>query len=378
MTDMDGPQLEIEPRLIIRYLQHMGWKVEDYRSKLKRVSYNDSAGGEAVEIFFGDHASPEGKKRDVFFALNTISDFYDKTLELVSSDIRSLTFDLITSKIPNEYVLNDSIQLRVASLYINEMKSFLASSATTELTGERSFKRTKKEAIDYAEKCRFGHTFRGSFGFMIESPVVLNDAPTIPTISEKALPLGRRVVERIARGLSAYSSAVEEQNPSVIAQQPEGFSANMCDAMADIVEQTDVSKILLGIKLSPEWRMSENVPTALAFSVEAKHIELLREAAKVMRVSETPRPVTVFGRIKRLETDGNPADILEDPASREIEINWVNEENTIVHVKVMLTPQKYLEAVEAHKQGNAVSASGMLARVGRSWRLESVENFKVI
>ena len=212
---------------------------------------------------------------------------------------------------------------------------------------------------------------------MIKSPVGLNDAPTIPIISE-SLPFGRRVVERIARGLSAYSSAVEEQNPSVIAQQPDGFSANMCDAMADIVEQTDVSKILLGIKLSPEWRMSENVPLALAFSVEAKHIELLRDAAKVMRVDETPRPVTVFGRIKRLETDGNPADLLEDPAAREIEINWVNEENTIVHVKVMLTPQKYLEAVEAHKQGNAVSASGKLTRVGRSWRLESVENFKVI
>ena len=106
MTDMDDPRLEIEPKLIIRYLQHSGWKVDDFRGKLKRVSYSDPAGGETVEIFFGDQASPEGKKRDVFFALNTISDFYERALELVSSDIRSLTFDLITSKIPNEYVLN--------------------------------------------------------------------------------------------------------------------------------------------------------------------------------------------------------------------------------------------------------------------------------
>jgi hypothetical protein len=190
-------------------------------------------------------------------------------------------------------------------------------------------------------------------------------------------PLNRRIIERIAVGLATYSEAVESQDPSAIAKRLDGFSANMCDAMADVIEETDVSKMAVGIKLSPEWR-SVNLASVSTFSIEQKNIELLRVAAKTMRVDEKPRPVTVFGRVRRVETVGNPADLLEDPATKEIEINWASDDNTLLHVKLMLSNVDYVEAVEAHKSGKPVSASGMLIRSGRSWRLDHVENFKVI
>jgi len=375
VIDIDDPQLDIEPRLIIRYLQHAGWLASDFGRKLNRVFYQDE-NPDPVEIFFGRHVDPEEKRKEVFFALKTISEFYERTMVDVSDDIKSLTYDQITSKIPNEYVVNDTIQLHVASQYINQMRGFLASSATTELTGERHFKRTRKEAIEYSERCRFGHTFRGSFGFLIESPVGLNDTPSLE-LGEEPLPLNRRIVERIAVGLSAYSEAVETQNPGAIVRQGDGFSANMCDAMADVIEETDVSKMVIGIKLSPEWR-SEKLAQRLTFSVEHKNVELLRTAAKSMRVDEKPRPVTVFGRIRRVETDGNPADLLDDPEPKEIEINWASGDDTLLHVRLMLPNKDYSDACDAHKSGKPVSVSGMLKRVGRTWRLENPENFKVI
>jgi len=375
MTDIDDPQFDIEPRMIVRYLQHSGWSAGDFGRKINRVFFKDNA-PDAVEIFFDKQASKETKRKEVFFALKTISEFYEREISDVSNDIKSLTYDQITSKIPNEYVLNDTIQLRVASQYINQMRGFLASSATTELTGERHFKRTRKEALEYAEQCRFGHTFRGSFGFLIESPVGLNETPTLDIVSEQ-LPLNRRIVERIALGLATYCDAVETQNPGVIAERRDGFSANMCDAMADLIEETDVSKMVIGIKLSPEWR-SKSLASKSTFSIEHKNIELLRAAARSMRVDEKPRPVQVFGRIRRVETDGNPADLMEDTAPKEIEINWASDDNTLVHVKVMLPNADYAEAVEAHRTGKYVSVSGMLIRLGRSWRLDQVENFKVL
>ncbi len=373
MTKIDDPLFDIEPSLIVRYLRHAGWTADVLGRKFDRIYYPE---GDPIEIFFDKNSVGEKKKKEVFFALNTISEFYERSIDEVSNDIRSLTYDKITSKIPNEYVLNDSIQLRIASQYINQMRGFLASSATTELTGERFFKRTRKEAVEYAERCRFGHTFRGSFGFLIESPVGLNDQPTMDIVSEQ-LPLNRRIVERISVGLSSFSEAVETQNPAVIARRPDGFSANMCDAMADIIEETDVSKMVIGIKLSPEWR-SEKFEVLSTYSIEQKNIGILRDAAKSLRVDETPRPVNVFGRIRRVETDGNPADLMEDSAVKEIEINWASDDNSLLHVRLMLSNANYLEAVEAHKSGKPVSASGMLARDGRSWRLDQVENFKVI
>jgi hypothetical protein len=376
MTYINDPLFDVEPRLIVRYLQHAGWGADEFGARVSRVYYSDSQSSDTVEIFFEKKASAEVKRKEVFFALKTISEFYEREISDLSNEIKALTYDQITSKIPNEYVVNDTIQLRIAAQYIDQMRGFLASSATTEITGERAFKRTRKDAIEYAEQCRFGHTFRGSFGFLVESPVGLNDAPTMDIVGE-ILPLNRRIVERIAIGLSTYNEAVEAQNPSVITNQPDGFSANMCDAMADIIEETDVSRMIIGIKLSPEWR-SGKLQANSSYSIEHKNIELLRDAAKSMRVDEIPRPVSIFGRIRRVETDGNPADLLEDVATREIEVNWASDDNTLLHVKLTLSPADYLSAVEAHKTGQPVSASGLLVRAGRSWRLDKIENFKVI
>jgi hypothetical protein len=376
MTYVNDPLFDVEPRLIVRYLQHAGWRTDEFGARVSRVFYSDSESSDTVEIFFENKASVEVKRKEVFFALKTISEFYEREISDLSNEIKALTYDQITSTIPNEYVLNDAIQLRVAAQYIDQMHGFLASSATTEITGERAFKRTRKEAIEYAEQCRFGHTFRGSFGFLIESPVGLNDTPTMDIVGE-ILPLNRRIVERIAIGLSTYNEAVEAQSPSVITKRPDGFSANMCDAMADIIEETDVSRMIIGIKLSPEWR-SDKLQANSSYSIEHKNIELLRDAAKSMRIDENPRPVSVFGRIRRVETDGNPADLLEDMTTREIEINWASDDNKLLHVRLTLSPADYLSAVEAHKTGQPVSASGLLVHAGRSWRLDRVENFKVI
>jgi hypothetical protein len=110
MTDFDDPQFDIEPRMIVRYLQHLGWSADDFGRKINRVFFKDDA-TDAVEIFFEKQASKDTKRKEVFFALKTISEFYEREISDISNDIKSLTYDQITSKIPNEYVLNDSIQL---------------------------------------------------------------------------------------------------------------------------------------------------------------------------------------------------------------------------------------------------------------------------
>jgi hypothetical protein len=375
VTRIDDANFDIEPKLIARYLQHSGWKSENFGSKIKRIFFDDK-GSDPIEIFFGEKSDNLAKRKDVFFAIRTISEFYEKDIDIVLNDIRSLSFDRLSSKIPDEYVVNESIQMRIASQYIMQMRDFLTSSATAEISGERHSRRARKDAVEYAEKCRFGHTFKGSFGFLIESPVGLNDTPTMEIVDE-SVPLNRRIMERIAIGLATYSEAVESQSPKAIVSRMDGFNSNMCDAMADIIEETNVSKMVIGIKLSPEWR-STAIQQDAKFLIEQKNVDLLRDAAKSMRVDEKPRHVTVFGRIRRVETDGNPADLLDDPATKEVEVNWVSDDNTLLHVKLMLSNADYIEAVEAHKAGKPVSASGMLIRVGRSWRLEEAQNFRVM
>lgn len=368
---------DLDPNMIARYLQNNGWKIDNYNNGYKRVFVDEYGKDSVIEIFLRSVASKKEQHKQIGFALNTISQFYEKTVETVSREVRSLAFDVIASSIPDEYVRNDSIELKVASRYIEKMKDFLSSSATTELIGDRFYKRMRKEAVDYAERCRFGHTFRGSFGFLIESPVGLNQEPTIPTF-EQEVPFERRVMERILHGLCSFSEAAEKQDPSFIVKASDGFSSNMCDILADVVEEAEVSKVNVSIKLSSEWKVPDILMDKQSFDIEHRYIDVLRDAANTLRLEETPREVKVLGRIKRLETEGNPADLLKDLSLREIEVNWINEDGKLISVKMEVSPEDYLEAVEAHKNGNAVSASGLLLRKGRSWRLLDAKNFKVV
>ncbi|MBY2914669.1 hypothetical protein [Rhizobium leguminosarum] len=369
----DEVAAHIEPRLLFRYLANNGWKVDPAKNSIRRAWLPEDGENESVEIFISESSR---QNRDVFFAINTLSQLYDEPSDHLISDIRSLAYDVITSKIPSEYVRNDSIELRIASQYIEKMKVFLASSATTEISGERAYKRVLKEAVEYSEKCRFGHTFKGSFGFQIESPVGLNDEPTMLGV-DQVVPFERRVIERVANGLSSFETAVKESDAGIIVAQADGFSSNMCDAIIDIIEDIEVSKIEVAIAFSPEWRSAKSAAKK-EYTIEYAHLDLLREASKAMRVEEKPRDAHVVGRIKKLQADGNPADLAEENAKRQIEVSWINEENQLLNVQLLLSPEAYLAAVDAHKNGKIVSATGTLERKGRSWRLTDIKAFSII
>jgi hypothetical protein len=374
MPDDDTSQYGLEPRVVARYLTSQGWKLDTIRSNLSRLWLPDDGDAKPLEIFLSFDS--RSKQREVAFALTTISQFYEKSIEMLAGEIRALAYDIITSRIPDEYVRNDSIELRIAAEYIERMKSFLAASATTELSGERFYKRVRKEAVDYSERCRFGHTFRGSFGFHIESPVGLNDAPQFDMVDEE-VPFERRVVERISRGLSSLSQASIQGDAGAIVSEGQGFSSNMCDAIIDIIESVGVSKIDVAITFSPEWRPRVSLETN-KFTIQYRQLDILKQAAKVLRVDDPPKRAHVFGRVKRLETEGNPADLLEDKSRREIEVSWLNDENQITHVKIALSPKDYLKALDAHKNGRVISSTGLLSKIGRNWRLDPIDTFEIM
>jgi hypothetical protein len=154
----------------------------------------------------------------------------------------------------------------------------------------------------------------------------------------------------------------------------------MCEELADVLESTGLAKIDLSIQFSPEW----DLPTEMketdhrSFSLGLRNTELLRAAAKSLRERTEPRPETVIGRIKKLETEGNPADLLKDMSSREVVINWDGGDEGLVRVKVRLSPAEYLAAVEAHASGRFVSVKGDLDQSGRRGLLLNSHSFQVL
>jgi hypothetical protein len=89
------------------------------------------------------------------------------------------------------------------------------------------------------------------------------------------------------------------------------------------------------------------------------------------------REEQVFGRVVRLQSQADPSDLLSPTGEREVVIQWSNEELGDIHVRVRLTPQDYLAAIEAHRNGRPVRLRGTLERKGRLWILSNPTDFSV-
>jgi hypothetical protein len=304
-------------------------------------------------------------------AIRTLSDLEDRSADLIIADIRGVGFDIVRSRIPDELVRNDAVHLSTAVNYIAGVKTLLAATATTEIDPVPHFLRVRKEALEYADACQFAHTFRGSFGFTIESPVSPNIAPTFLDIPQDA-PFERRVISRFARGVDDICEAVRRDNVDVILTDfDRGFGANALDQFADLVESTARTGMTFSFSFSPEWPVPDDLARVRELRVGPQHIDVTREAAKSLRTQPVAREEQLFGRIVRLQTEADPTDLETPIGDREVAIQWSHEDLGDIQVRALLNPADYLTAIEAHRNGRPVRVSGTLEKRGRRWVLSN-------
>jgi hypothetical protein len=156
-----------------------------------------------------------------------------------------------------------------------------------------------------------------------------------------------------------------------------GFSANMFEQLADVIEETSLGGITFAFSLSPEWTPPPDLRTAREISVGAQDVEFARSAAKIMRGQPRHRPEQVLGRVIRLQKQADPTELFSDTSEGEVIVQWSSEELGDVQVRMRLNPNDYLVAVEAHGSGRPVTVSGSLKQEGRRWLLTSPANFSV-
>lgn len=388
----------VSPAALRRYLIAMGWRLSnlvrqpkvDLESPAARALLRESPPlGRSFDVFVrgNDPAGVElvvphtldivDAQRLITRVLRALAEMRRVTLIDIISDVLSVGFDVIMSTIPTEYVVQETVAFERARHLINGMREVLASTATTELEPRPFFSRLKREGTEYADNCRFGHTFKGSFGFTLESPIVAPLQGELKGI-EPAIPFERRVVTRFARGLQAIHEATAAQKPELIVEASrEAFGANACEHFADMVEQTS-ERMTFAIAFSPEWHLQNRAELSQSFAVGPQHVEVTRAAAKQLRDQLKPWQETVVGRVVQLANHEDPSDLFGQSGEREVVIQWNSGELGVVHVRASLAPKDYLDAIDAHASGKIVSVSGLLDRRGRRWMLVDVSSFAVL
>jgi hypothetical protein len=377
--------------MLRRYLAATGWVVRTPNSRADslenpaaRVLLQNRVGGsrnfdlymssapglESIELVVPNSIQSSEYASQVARVIDALSALEDRSeLDIVRA-VREVAFDVVRSRIPDALVIDDSIRIEMAQNFVSGIKSVLSATANTELEPLPYFLRTKKLASDYANGCRFGHTFRGSFGFTVESPLKPNNQSVLEGF-EPDPPFERRVIQRLVRGLKAVSAAVLADSTDPITDSIKtGFSANVCEQLATLIDRTSPSGIAFDFSFSPEWKSDNGVSKQEQhFELARPQVDIIREAAKLLRAQVMSSHETVFGRVIRLASQADPSDLMDTMGEREVVILWSSEATGDISVRASLNPSDYLEAVEAHATGQPVELTGTLERQGRSWVL---------
>lgn len=389
IDDIDLLKLESLPlNSVRRFLQVKGWRKRRLKNDVLPNELGAHSSSDALDFFVlescgipslqlalpSNQKSPERvmRLRDV---VRTLSQLEDRSPEEVLSAIFTVGFDVVRSSIPSELVFDDSIQMEMATSFVLGMKTLLASTATTEINPTPFFRRLRKNGVAYANSCRFGHTYRGSFGFTLESPLV---PPAENDLFDKApVPFERKVVMRLIQGMRLAFKAAEEGNISPIVQGVElGLSANGCEDLATLIEQVSPKGLSFGFTLSPA--VPTNMPPErMEFKVAAEHAQLLQEAARELRREDFQIPVRISGRVIRLQNESDPTDLSATTGLHEIAVFWESKDLGDLSVSVDLSPEEYLAAVSAHGSGRPVYISGDLAKRGHRWKLLQPKDFRI-
>jgi hypothetical protein len=307
--------------------------------------------------------SPEYRER-VERTVKTLATVEQRTPEQVAVSIRSFGFDLVCSRVPDALVLDDSVQLEIAANYMAGIRDLLTAAANTEIEPTLFYPRAVPKAVKYADSCRFGHTFRGSFGFTVESPLEENTEPPMNFFGETP-PFERLVVQRLARGVKAACDAVDTGDiGALIENVKSGFGANAYEKFAQLIEDTSPGGLKISFSFSPEWRTAPELSERVEFLVDQRHVEVSRRAAKAMMAKPAARPETIIGSISDLHSD-DPQHLMDTNSGRRITVRWFNGARE-VNVLIPLEPEDYKRASDAHITGRQIRASGTLEQQGRS------------
>jgi hypothetical protein len=368
----DKPALEaIRPAALRAYLIYEGWKKIEAYGEFSEVYVDPSEQKLEVIIPFTadivDYASAVGA------AIKYVSSFENRDELAVYADLTRADRDVLRVRAP-EADDDGSISLDPGVEIVQHARNLLASAACAAFETRRAYHVGKiQQAEDYMHRVRMGQTEHGSFVVTLLAPMppaLTRSQQTLlwPNLEEE--PYERKVTRVLAQALGSARDAIIASNrgegmdafTNAVAR---GVSANLCEAVAAIIDQAN------GADLSLTWAKTRPTPEARSHIVfKRSDAEVLKEASRQLRLDEPRRDEHILGYVTRLKRH-------EDEIDGFITIKSLID-NKVRALSAYLSPADYHLAIKAHDEKKPISIIGDIEMSGQRWRVVSPREVKVI
>jgi hypothetical protein len=363
---------------LCRLLEENKWRRIDHPNKHINVFEGLDRSGEHVKLALPAMAGLVDAQPLISNALDLLSDSLSISIDSLIAFLVQRITDILRARSFRLVGHDDSLPLDIASEWILRMRQLLAASAYTEHEPRPSFEKTGTQGSDFAHHCRFGHTFKGSFGISIESPVFTN--PSIPGLEASPdHPFERRVFERIARGIKNLQDAINEDSIDILLESyATGLNANMCRALSEAYEAVDGRRIEYLFAWNSEIPVAEDLSGLNPFIFDGRAYEFAKATALQLEQQDDYEEQLIEGRIYQLKSKEPTSLTLELLQSdRVITMKWNREGAPSRSIRVPLSVEDYQLACDAHRDSQMVQVSGKPQKNGKFWTLYNAHGFKI-
>lgn len=372
--------LEVPLEALKRFLKLNHWRLKTRTAgDLLVYGGNNDDHGHPITLVLPITSEFDDASQMVMKALNLLGAIQHKSVQALSDEINNLGCDFLRQRVgtPSN---SPTLPLKTANEVLKNLSDLIEYAACLEFDPQPFYSRRRAVGKDYLEKCHFGQTFVGSFGMSLQMPIPLSTDE-----SPEEVPFERRIMTRIARGLSLIEKGLREADVSILTDgYLTGFNANLLETMAEMGRTLQNNKMEFSFSWSPEFLQPPDIQVvrSLRFSADSL-VPFVQSAAKSLRSSSESKDTIVKGRIIQLRSESSGDEemtetVLSDSDRGMITITWEMEQGKSVLIRVPLSLENYRLSCDAHKNESVVSVRGRPEKRGKFFYLTSPSEFKVI
>lgn len=357
-----------------RYLTNENWSVLDKTSKAIVFSGPKTDSGRAIVFRLPTSEDNTDYFERIIDLINIFSAIKNTDQQEIIRQISRMNHDILRVRILNPGDFRFSIPLDVAASEVEALKILFIYAASSEVKPRPFFDRPLSNGIKYANQCQFGHTFEGSFGFTINTPINMPDHPQLSLFDNSIeIPFERKVTERIIQGFINIDKAIETQDINVIVDNFEnGLNSKMCESLIELsIEKS--KHIEFAIEWSPRLKPSKQISQFSTITLEEPTLKVIEEAAEKLKYVE-PFKEVIIGPIVTLHSIKEP--FIDEEFTRTAIIKH-DFDGRRIEVKLELNKSGYEVAYRAHGEGKAVHVEGKLFKKGATWRMIDITEIKI-
>lgn len=366
----------IKTPMLKAYLSRSGWKKAEYkRDSIAKYEY---LADKQISVLVPEREGTRDFAEAIDKVVSILSqvelrskESVEKAILFPNQDELRLQFGGASAKpgsLPLDYMISATKSIQDSIIY----------SACGEVQPKAYYQRKLKEAIRRTKDVRFGQTQVGSFVMSIEFPF---DPPVRNSLqlTDPEPPFGRRVFERIIRGVEKATKVTEDNEQIDLEEEfKSGLNANLAESLAGLSD----AGLGIEVTLSCSWSSSLGAPSGLTnvpLTLDATAFSSLKSIGKSLRSPAISKDAVVEGLIATLSRDDSAEvdDEIDDSIDRTIVIRIDDPEDLPTKsVRVSLSSADYARACDAHRDRKRVSVRGKLEKLGK-WHISNYSEFIV-